>query len=79
VYERCVRHGNGTEEGREEMRKRLEGVSMVGERGQRVHMSLSGQGRFVYAEGVAGIRICSFCSRNLLRKKMKWVLGVEET
>jgi hypothetical protein len=44
VYQWGVKHGRGSVEVREEMKRRLEDIKSVGER---AHLSLSGRGRFV--------------------------------
>lgn len=50
VYEWGAEWGNGGPETREALRKRLEDMAEVDEKGQRAHLSLSSQSRFVYAE-----------------------------
>jgi hypothetical protein len=53
VYEWGVEHSNGTPEAREALRKRLEDMGEIDEKGQREHLSLSTDSKFVYVEGIA--------------------------
>jgi hypothetical protein len=79
VYDWGVKHGNGTEEAREALRKRLEDMGEIDEEGQREHLRLSSQSRFIYASGVARTHNVHYVQPELIADEVKWVLdGVEQ-
>jgi pimeloyl-ACP methyl ester carboxylesterase len=74
VYEWGVKHGNGTPEARETLRKRLEDMGDVDEKGQRQHLSLLSDSRFMYAEGIARTHNIQVVQPKLIAKEVKWVI-----
>jgi len=78
IYEWGVEHGNGTEEAREELRKYLETMSEEDEKGQRAHLTLSSQGKFVYSEGIARTHNIQFVKPEAVAEQVRWVLGLED-
>ncbi|KAF8849135.1 hypothetical protein BDZ45DRAFT_697803 [Acephala macrosclerotiorum] len=62
------------EEAREALRKRLEDMVEVDKKGQRAHLSLSSQSRFVYAEGHARTHNLQLVYPQLIAGEVRWVL-----
>lgn len=79
VYEWGVEHGNGTEEAREALRKRLEDMAEVNERDMRENLTLSSRSRFVKMEGKAATHNVQVVAPELVVKEVAWVLGVDES
>jgi hypothetical protein len=48
-------------------------------RGQRTDLSLSSQGKFVYAEDVVRTHNLQFVEPEFITEEIKWVLSIEET
>jgi len=69
VYEWGMKHGNGTPEAREALRKRLEDMGDIDERGQTEHLSLSSMRRFVVMEGDAATHNFHIAQPDLDRKR----------
>jgi hypothetical protein len=74
VYEWGVKHGNWTPEAREALRKRLEDMGDIDEKGQRENLSLSSESRFIYAEGIARTHNIQAVQPELIAKEVKWVI-----
>ncbi|KUJ07039.1 alpha/beta-hydrolase, partial [Mollisia scopiformis] len=72
VYEWGIKNGSGTPEAREALRKRLEDMAEVDEQGQRAHLSLSSQSRFVYAEGEARTHNLQIVKPQLIADEARW-------
>jgi len=75
VYDYSVKNGTGTSSAREAMRKRLEDMEEIDETGQRAHLGLSSQRRFVYAEGIARTHNVHFVQPQLIVDEVRWVLS----
>ncbi|CZR63298.1 uncharacterized protein PAC_13195 [Phialocephala subalpina] len=73
-YDWGVEHGNSTAEAREALRKRLEDMAEVDEKGQRAHLSMSSHSKFVYAEGDARTQSVQVVNPQLIVDEVRWVL-----
>jgi pimeloyl-ACP methyl ester carboxylesterase len=73
-----VRHGSRTAEAGVVLRKRLDDMSEIDEKGQRTHLTLSSQSRFVYEGGLAKTHNLQFVQPLLVAEEVRWVLGVEK-
>lgn len=73
VYEYGVQHGNGTEEAREALRKRLEDMSEVDEAAMREHLALSHESRFVKAEGKQRTHNVHVVDPAFVTREIQWV------
>lgn len=76
IYEWGVDHRNGLDEDREAMRRSLEDMAMIEERGQRAHLALSSQGRFVCATGAGMTHNIQMVQPELIAREVEWVLGL---
>lgn len=74
VYDLRVKHGIESPQAREPLRERLEDMGEIDERGQREHLNLSSQSRFVYAEGVGRTHNIQFVQLELIAREVKWGL-----
>lgn len=52
-------------------------MGQVDERGQRAHLGLSRQSRFIYAEGKAQTHNLRYVTPEVIRAEVFWVLGLE--
>ncbi|PWY80815.1 alpha/beta-hydrolase [Aspergillus sclerotioniger CBS 115572] len=70
-----IENGFGSVEARLALEKRLEGMERVDEEGQRVHLGLSSQSRFVRATGVAETHCVHYVAPELVRDEVFWVFS----
>lgn len=73
VYDFALERGIGTEEAREELRHRLEDMSIVDEWAMRGHMALSSNSRFLEAEGKAKTHNVHLVAPELVSQEIEWV------
>lgn len=79
VYKHGVEHGNGTEEAREALRKRLEGMSEIDEAAMREHLVLSSDSRFVKAEGKRKTHNVQLVDPEFVAREIEWVYGGQKS
>lgn len=77
-YEYGVRHGHGTDEAREALRKHLEDMSDVDEARMREHLVLSSNARFVKAEGKQRTHNVQVVDPDFVTREIRWVLDGRE-
>ncbi|TKA25859.1 hypothetical protein B0A50_05614 [Salinomyces thailandicus] len=73
VYEHGMRHGHGTVEEREVVRKHLETMSIEDEAAQRTPLALSSHARFVKAEGERATHNVHFVDPAWVVEQIRWV------
>lgn len=79
ILEWGVKEGNGTEEARAALSKRLEDMSEVDEASEKAHLTLSTNSRFIRAEGKAMTHNLQMIAPELIAREVRWVLsGIEE-
>lgn len=70
----AIKKGNGSQEAREAMRKRLEGMSEIDERGQGEHLGMSTRSRFFKAQGMARTHNVHYVKPEFVVEEVSWVL-----
>jgi alpha/beta hydrolase fold len=75
IHRHAVATGAGIEETRQALGKRLEDMSEIEERGQRIHLRLSTNSRFVRAEGDARTHNVHMIRPEVVVDAVKWVLA----
>ncbi|KAJ5116559.1 alpha/beta-hydrolase [Penicillium angulare] len=78
VYNFGIANGFGTQEARNSLARRLEDMEKVDEEGQRAHLQMSSQSRFVYARGKARTHNLQYVEPEIIRDEIFWVLGLAE-
>ena len=78
IYDHAVENEIGTEDAQRQLAVRLEDMAQVDEAGQRAHLGLSRQSRFVYAEGKARTHNLQYVAPEVIRDEVFWVLGLTE-
>lgn len=78
IYDFAVVHGLGTDEARNALAERLEDMGQIDEAGQRAHLGLSSQSRFVYAEGKATTHNLQYVAPEVIAMEVFWVLGLSD-
>lgn len=76
LYDFAVAHGYGSKETRDALAERLQDMEQVDEAGQRAHLALSSQSRFVYAEGKARTHNLQYVAPEVIAREVFWVLGL---
>ncbi|PYI02712.1 alpha/beta-hydrolase [Aspergillus sclerotiicarbonarius CBS 121057] len=79
ILEFGAAHGHGTVEARESLAARLEDMEQVDEEGQRAHLGLSSQSRFVLAQGKAQTHNVHYVAPEVIRDEVFWVMGLIES
>ncbi|RAL00759.1 alpha/beta fold hydrolase [Aspergillus ibericus CBS 121593] len=78
LYMYAVENNVGTEDARQRLAVRLQDMGRVDEYGQRAHLGLSRQSRFVYAEGMYRTHRLQYVTPEVIRDEVTWVLGLSE-
>ncbi|RAL02589.1 alpha/beta fold hydrolase [Aspergillus ibericus CBS 121593] len=78
ILEFGIAHGCGTPEARDNLAARLEDMEQVDENGQRAHLGLSSQSRFIRAQGKAQTHNVHYVAPEMIRDEVFWVLGLTE-
>lgn len=78
VYNRGVKHGYGTDKAKQHLAAWLRNMEQTEESDQRVNLLLSGNSRFVYAEGKAKTHNLQYVAPELISREVFWVLGLTQ-
>lgn len=76
IYDYGVRNGNGSNEAQEALKKRLEDMSQLDERGMRKHLALSSNARFVKAVGKQKTHNVQVVDPKFVAREVEWVCGL---
>ncbi|KAJ5261413.1 hypothetical protein N7478_012008 [Penicillium angulare] len=78
LYDFGIAHGFGTKQAQDNLARRLEDMEKVDEQGQRAHLQMSSQSRFVYARGDARTHNLQYVAPEVIRDEVFWVLGLSD-